>query len=236
VRLGALIVGVTLLFPAAASSGETGPSMGGTTGLINVPTADVLREGALQLGYRFVDKEWAYVARGVSRSDVYFFALGFLPRTEVAIRATVFPQTEFLEESPSSGPQADRMASGRVLLLPQAWYPAVAVGLDDPHGNRNFHSLYAVATRGISLCGGECSVDATLGYGFRVFDAERYILDGGFGGVRGSYGESASLMLEYDTEKWNAGSRIALPFHLAILAVLLDLDVISGGVSWSHSF
>ncbi len=232
----ALVLGVTVFFSAAVSAGESGPSMGGMTGLINVPTAEVLREGSLHLAYRFVDKKWAYAARDASNSDVYSFALGFLPRTEVAIRATVFPQTEFLDESPSSGPQADRMAGGRVLLFPQAWYPAVAIGLDDPHGNRYFHSLYAVATRGIAHCGGDWSVNATLGYGFRVFDAERTVLDGMFGGLRGGYGKNASVMLEYDTEKWNAGSRIELPFHFAILAALLDLDVLSGGVSWSHGF
>lgn len=222
-----------LLLPAAARA-ESGPSLGGGTGLLNVPTAEVLGEGSLDLGFRYIDKEWAYAARGTSENDVYFFALGFLPRIEVMLRASVFPQAKFFAESPSSGPQADRMAGARLLVLREAWHPAVAVGLDDPHGNRYFHSLYAVATRGTEFCAGACRADLTAGYGARIFDAEHYVMDGMFGGLRGSYGDRASLMLEFDSEKWNGGARLSLPFHFSVLVALLDLDVLSGGVSWSH--
>ncbi len=232
--LRAVLLGALLARPIPAAAGPTGTSLIGTTGLYNVPTAEVTPEGSFRVGFQQIDADWAYVARGAGENSIYFFTVGFLPRLEVSIRATVFSETGFLTEGESSA--ADRVASARVRLLDEGRWPALAIGADDLRGNRRTHSLYAVVTKTISVPAQSLDIRATAGFGSRAIDATAYVLDGAFGGVECGLWERVTLGLEYDTEKWNTGARVVILSGLAAQGVLLDLDTLSGGVSWTHGF
>ncbi len=212
-----------------------GASLTGTTGLVNVPTADVLPDGVLRFGYHRIDKRWVYDPRGVMDNEIYFLGLGFLPRLEVMVRATEFPHGKLIPQE--EGPTVDRMASARVQLLRDGEFdarmPAVAVGADDPRGTRRFHSLYVVATKRIELSRTGIGLGLTGGYGSTALSARRYVLDGGFGGAELTISSSVAGILEYDTEKWNTSVRMALFGHLGVHLALLNLDTLSGGVTWT---
>jgi len=209
------------------------PSLGGMTGLINIPSADILSDGAFRIGYSVYAKEQAYELRDRADNEVIHVALGFLPRVEVMIRATLFPGVTQVEGVKI--PNVDRMAAGKVLVLREGRGPAIAVGLDDPTGTRRFHSLYAVASKSFLTWDSGRGVRLTAGYGSTALNAKRHILDGLFGGADLRFAPFSGIV-EYDTEKWNAGARVLVLGRFHVQAVLLDLEVFSGGISWSHSF
>jgi hypothetical protein len=232
--LVSLVLGTAFARPPAAAAGPTGASLTGTTGIFNIPTAEVTPEGWFRVGVQRIDSEWAYVERGAGDNETYFFTVGFLPRVEVSIRATIFSETGFLTEGTSDA--ADRLASGRVRVFDEGRWPALAVGVDDIRGNQRSHALYAVVTKTLEAPAQSLDIRATAGFASTAIEATAYFLDGAFGGVECSLWDRVTLGLEYDTEKWNTGARVVILSGLAAQGVLLHFDTPSGGVSWTHGF
>jgi hypothetical protein len=231
---GALLLAAPLSWSGPAEARSAQASLLGTTGLLNIPTADVTPEGSFRIGYNYIDPDWAYVERDSGSNEVIFFTVGFLPRLEVSIRATVFTETDFLIEGQRTA--ADRAISARVRLLDEGWWPAVAVGIDDPRGTKRTHALYAVGTKRVFGAGQTLDISATGGYASTAIEASRYLLDGGFGGLECQIRERMTFGLEYDSEKWNTGARVAVLPGVVVQAVLLDMDGLSGGISWTKGF
>lgn len=218
----------------AAQTGRGIVSLGGMTGLVNVPVADVLPDATFRLGYSHIDRRWVYQLRPRMDNEVYYVAFGFLPHTEVTIRATIFPDETLLEGV--SEPNVDRMASVRVLLRDEGGWPAVAAGVEDARGTRRYHSLYLVASKTVVGHPGEGFLVATGGYGSDILSAQRYVLDGFFGGLELRPTRCLSAVLEYDTEKWNTALRVVLFNRLSISAAFLNVETFSGGAAWTQPF
>jgi hypothetical protein len=233
--IGALAAVVSGLSSPVLAQNQAHPSLGGSSGLFNVPTANVLSDGTFDFGYNVIDREWAYEGRGAIDNRIWFLSMGFLPRVEVTVRATVLPGESLLEEVPVDA--VDRMASARLQVLREGrWSPAFAVGIEDLKGTRRFHSLYGVASRSVFREGIPVRAQISAGYGLRSIDAARYLLDGGFGGVELQFPHGISGIAEYDSEKWNAGLRLSLLSRVDFRLVFLNLDTISGGLSLRHRF
>jgi len=238
-RAGGIVVAAAVLLglPTASGAGEhrahPGFSLGGTTGLVNTPTADVLPDRALRFGFVLVDREWAYAGRGVTDNEIWFLSMGFLPRLEVSVRATVLPEIPLLEGR--EAPAVDRVASARFSLLDEGrWWPALAVGVDDVRGTRLFHSLYLVGTRSHRVTRG-LELGLSAGFGSTALTARRHVLDGPFGGLEVRLGDRVSVVLDADTEKVNSGFRLTLFDRVSLHLALLHLDTVSGGVGWTGS-
>ena len=228
----AAVLAVSLSGAAEARMGNA--SLLGTTGLLNIPTADVTPDGSFRIGYNYIDPEWAYVERDSGSNEIIFFTVGFLPRLEVSIRATVFTETNFLIQGQRSA--ADRAFSARVRVLDEGVLPAIALGIDDARGTKRTHALYAVATKRVFGIGQTLDISATGGFGSKAIEAAHYILDGGFGGLECQFWERLTFGLEYDTEKWNTGARVAVLPGVVVQAVLLDMEGLSGGINWTKGF
>ena len=71
------------------------------------------------------------------------------------------------------------------------------------------------------------------GYGFRIFTAMRYVLDGAFGAAELSPLPWLRAQLEYDSEKWNAGLGLNPWAGLRLRAALLHFESLSLGAGWS---
>ncbi len=209
-------------------------SFTGTTGFVNTPWCDVMSDRAVEVGYNRIPKEAAYDHRGSYRNDVYYAALGFLPRLEVGMRWTVLPGLKtFGDEIPDSRlTDSDRMLSGRLgLLAPRPRRPGLAVGIEDASGTRRFHSTYVVT--GIPYEYQRLQSRLSLGYAPRVLTASRRTLDGAFGAVEVTLWRPVAATLEYDSEKWNTSLGINLGFGLRARAALLDSKHASIGGGWS---
>lgn len=209
-------------------------SLTGMTGFINTPWCGVMTDRGVELGYNRIPKEAAYDNRGSHRNDVYYAALGFLPRFEAGLRWTVIPGLKaFSDLVPESRlTDQDRMLSGRVeLLSPRPRRPGLAVGIEDAVGTRRFHSTYAVT--GIPFAYQRWHARLSLGYAPRVFKTTRHILDGAFGAFEASLWRPVAASLEYDSEKWNTSLGIDLGFGVRARAALLDGSHASVGAGWS---
>jgi hypothetical protein len=124
------------------------------------------------------------------------------------------------------------MASARVALWrPRPGRPGLALGIEDARGQRRFHSTYAVTGLPMAIAGMHARVSA--GYGFRILDAARRVLDGAFGAVELAPWPWLRGQLEYDTEKWNAGVGLSPWAGLRLRAALLNLESLSLGAGWS---
>jgi hypothetical protein len=104
--------------------------------------------------------------------------------------------------------------------------------VEDIQGQGRFHSAYAVAGMPFELAGWDYRV--TAGYGFRVFTAARYVLDGAFAAAETAPWHWILAQLEYDSEKWNVGVGVRPVAGLRVRAALLNLESPSVGVGWSH--
>jgi hypothetical protein len=229
---GALLVGFS--GRPAAQTGQGIMSLGGMTGLVNIPVADILEDATFRVGYAHIDRRWVYQLRPRMDNEVYFVAFGFLPRTEVTIRATIFPDETLLKGV--NEPNVDRLASFRVLLVDEGRWPAVAAGADDVWGNRRFHGLYLVASKTVIGYPTRGRLVATAGYGADLLDAQEIVLDGLFGGVEVRPLRSLSAVLEYDAEKWNTALRVLFWDRLSVSAAFLNVETFSGGAAWTQRF
>ncbi|HTM58108.1 MAG TPA: YjbH domain-containing protein, partial [Candidatus Udaeobacter sp.] len=186
--------------PAEARTEVPWVSMTGMTGFINTPWAGTINDRGFEAGYNYIPRRWAWDHRGTNDNEVFYSTLGFLPRIETSLRWTRIPgYHSFQEIIPDSKlVDMDRMASGRIELLhPGPGRPGLAAGIEDAEGTRRFHSTYAVA--GLPLSFLHVQTRASLGYGFRIFDATRYVLDGTFGAVECALPRFARVQIEYDS-------------------------------------
>ncbi len=220
--------------PASAPALEW-VSLTGMSGFIQTPWAGVLADRGFEAGYNYVPRRWAYDHRGTNDNQIFYATLGFLPRIETALRWTRIPgYRSFQEIVPDSRlVDMDRMASGRLeLLAPRPGRPGLAVGIEDAEGTRRFHSSYAVA--GLPVTFHHVAGRVGLGYGFRVFDASRYVLDGAFGALECEFPRWLRVQVENDSEKWNAGLGLGAFGGLSVRAALLHLNSLALGIGWSH--
>ncbi len=222
--------------PAHRRDPDEWVSFSGMTGFIETPWAGVMNDRGLEAGYDWVPKKWAYDHRGTNDNQIFYSTLGFLPHVETAIRWTRIPgYRSFQELVPDSKlVDIDRMSSGRVeLIAPRLWRPGLAGGIEDIQGTRRFHSTYAVTGMPMSIFGVESR--ASFGYGFRAFDANRYVLDGAFGAFELDPTRIVRLLAEYDTEKWNIGLGLSPGAGFRIRVALLNLESITVGAGWAHT-
>lgn len=192
------------------------PGLEGVTGILNVPTAEVAKDGEFYIGFGRNENKVRYPGR---EQRNYFVGVGFLPRLEVVARYIDFP--EILDPSvPGFGTRKDRSVNAKLQLLSEECAPvSVAAGMYDVGGRAVIErGTYGVVSKTIG------PVRLTLGVGDKR-------LDGVFGGVEISPIPELDLMYEYDTYDHNFGVRLNPhpDWHLT-------LGSVSDGFSWGVSY
>jgi hypothetical protein len=216
--------------------GSTWVSMTGMSGFVNTPWAGVLPDKMVEFGYNKVPKEAAYDGRDQFPNEIYYGALGFLPHFEAGLRWTVLPGSRpFKDIVPESRYLArDRMFSARIEVIPpKPRRPGLAIGVEDFHGTRRFHSTYAVVGLPVDIYRLQNRV--TLGYAPHVFRASNRTLDGLFGACEVSLMRRLVTAIEYDSEKANASVGLDLGFGFKARAALFDLKHVGIGAGWSRA-
>src|SRR6266851_5395872 len=154
----------------------------GPTGLINMPDARFNPDGTLRFGMAYARPYFDLSANAT--------LLPWLETNLAVIRITGVPGFNAGPNGfgPDYGAYKDKNAGFKIRLLAEGgWWPAVAVGAQDPFGTSLFQRQFAVATKTL----GDAQV--TLGYG-------RQQIDGAFGGLRysPSWAGNWSFVSEYD--------------------------------------
>jgi len=229
---------VTARFRARSLPGEpvaeSGPALGGTTGLIDIPVPYVTPEGTLHVGYSHIPEKWSYEGRPTLKNDYWYLTVGMLPWLETSIRATVLPGEYLIDDVPVDA--VDRMGSLRIQSPWPKGRTTLGAGIDDIRGTRRFHSLYLVGAQSVEPNFTSMGFEVVAGYGLRSLSAPRYLLDGAFGGVRLRLTPWAFAMAEYDSEKWNGGVRVVAFSRLSAQLAMLNFESLSVGASWSVRF
>jgi hypothetical protein len=184
------------------------PSNWGGTGLMEIPTARVLKEDSYRLGYSQIDPY-----------RNYYGAVSPLKGLEVDLRITEVMGVPAFD--PPNGNYRDKAFDVKYQFLSEGKYlPAVAIGIMDPHGTRIYPSQYIVVSKQIY------PFDFTLGFGngrfgenvlsekdegFKVemfTDTDDWFSDSQFfGGIQFAPSEKFALMIEYSPIKYHKQTR-----------------------------
>ena len=230
-QTGIILIFISCIIPVSAQSTL------GMTGLLNTPDANMQTDGLFMAGANIMPEDmmpevWDY------NSGNYFLNITFFPFLEVAYRCTLFKD----ESNPVNKWQQDRSVSLRLRPLKEGYFhPSVVVGSNDVFtthelnvlnkatGNRNFSSIYTVATKKIDLS--DNILDVT--FGSYVF-SRNTLYKGVFGGVKysPSFLKPVSLIAEYDSNVINVGLTSKLFNHLSLYAFSYDFRAISCGVRY----
>ncbi len=181
---------VVALIGTAAAGDEPfdGPANWGGTGLMEIPTARVLREGRYRVGAAQMDP-YRY----------YYGAVSPLKGLEIGGRITEVLGVPALLSG--YGNTKDKAIDLKYQFMPEGkWMPALAFGIMDPHGTRVYASQYIVASKKIY------PFDVTIGFG-----------NGRFGKrPLPSQGEGVAIEMFTDNASWRTDGQFFWGIEFAV--------------------
>lgn len=203
----------------------------GTTGLLNIPTAEMQKDGTFRLGANYLPENFTPGTFSYNTAN-YYLNLTFLPFLEITYKCT-------LHETSSTGKytQQDRSFGLRMRLWKEKKYlPAFVIGGRDIYsdvndgGHQYFSNKYVVATKSIHWNKNRMSL--SLGSGIEEFSEMG--LDKVFAGISFSPGfyRPLKLMADYDSNAFNIGGSALLFKHLSLYAFVNDFENIVGGFAY----
>ncbi len=191
---------------------------------MEIPTARVLEDGVMRIGYAQADPyRW------------YTGGMGVFPGLEFSGRYT--EMTNLPSNMPGFGADKDKAFDLKYQILPESKrFPALAVGINDFHGTELFKSEYIVLSRQIF------PLDFTIGFGSKRLKGPvslpLYDKLGIFGGVEWALNKRVNLMVEYNPIEYEKDPAKAVPegadshINLGLRAkVVPGLDI---GISWQR--
>lgn len=198
-----------LLSPLYASDEPfTSPANWGGTGLMEIPTARVMRPDSYRLGFSQIDP-YRY----------YYGTVSPIKGLELNLRITEVMDVPAFD--PPTGNFRDKAFDLKYQFIAEGKYaPALSIGFMDPHGTRIYPSQYLAASKQIY------PFDFTIGYGngrlgrsvlseqgegiqIEMFeDPGSWLSDSQlFGGVQFAPSEKIALMVEYSPVKYHEQTR-----------------------------
>ena len=180
------------------------PTNWGGTGLMETPTARVMKEGRYRVG--------------VSQIDPYRYYYGAVsPFEGLEINARVTQVLDVPALTASYGDYKDKAIDLKYQFIPEGKYlPAIAIGIMDPQGTRLYSSQYLVMSKQIY------PFDFTLGFGNGRFgkkplsssqegfkaeiftDTSSWLSDSQFfGGIEFALSDQYAFMVEYNPIRYN---------------------------------
>jgi len=210
-------------------------SITGLTGLVSIPTAEVMEYGKLTLGTSFYHKNYLNLYGGENYNGLgSYISLGLLPFVEISFRLTRYlnyPQLQGI---------GDRMPSIRVKLLNEGdILPAFLLGAHDffrTTDNLTSYnaSTYLALTKNFNLSGDDLIIKLDLGYGgFRLLKSTTYQFNGLFYGASLKMFKNVELIVENDALRFNGGLRVSLFNCISFTAGLMSFRDFSGTISYS---
>lgn len=221
-----------------------GISLAGTSGLINIPTAEVISDQQVTIGVGYINRHSAYLETG--RCDNYPFSIviGYLPRLEFSAGVNFVPGRKSYDGTKT---YKDGVVSLQYLLLKERnFLPAIAIGARDIYSFILLNTTFAVASKTI-LQKTKTSLRIHLGYGSDIIDHHLgvpkqdrnypvgHTIVGLFGGFEINWWEKIIYMVEYDTQRINTGVRFNLIPDLGVDICLLSMEDLSAGLNFSFT-
>lgn len=225
-------------------------NVSGKAGLLYIPSAEMVEEGTVSLGYTYNPVNYAIKFNKRNSESIYFVNLVLFPRFEININL-LRPNgaIPFLQ-----GGVGDRQVDLKyVALTEKAKRPSVAIILSAPFGVDNSLLTHAVvATKHVPVAK-SITAAITVGVGspysvgrrtnannilsdFKLEDKRDlpyHYLVGPFGGVNLSVAGKGGLLVEWDSQHLNVGAYATLFRHWTLQAGLLNGDQFTFGTSYA---
>ncbi len=208
-------------------------SLTGTSGLITIPTAEILPDGEIAFGMNYNNKKYVKYLDGKYSASNYFAAISFLPFLEIGIKVTRYM------DFPHGQALGDRGLSIRGKFLNETkTIPSVVIGAHDfletrdQGTNKLSNALYIVTSKHFEINSNNNIAGLHLGYGTDWIKSYAHHFLGLFGGISFEHKKILKGMIEYDGERFNCGTEITLFNHIKILAGLMEFNTFSGGICY----
>ena len=219
---------------AVCSTEVSAQDLIGTSGLINIPTADMQPDGTFDGGARWMSPA---AQHDLVNYDTGLYYVRFTPFSffEFTFRETLF-KTQHSVKKTWNYYQQDRSSTIRVRPLAERegkWWPSVVIGVNDiysAYGASFYAGYYGVATKHFQL--GDGQIAFTAGY-FRSFKFGK-MYNGAFGGVEYCPLQRVPLriMADYDTKGVNVGVGYTVFRHIRTFAFTHRLKGWGVGLSY----
>jgi len=219
-----------------------GISLAGTSGLINIPTADVLQDQQVTVGIGIVNRHAAYLQTDRCDNFPFYIVIGYLPRLEFSAGVTFVPGQKSYD---GTNTYKDGVVSLQYLMIKEKrFFPALAIGARDIYSFILLNTSYLVASKNI-VRQSNTRVRLHLGYGSDIINqhlgvpkSDRgypvgHTIIGMFGGMEINWKDSIVYMLEYDTRFMSTGFRFRLNPYLNFDIHLLNMEDLSGSLNLS---
>ena len=226
---------MAFVFSPFIQQGMASMSMVGTTGLVCIPTAQVIPNGKMTLGMAYTDAKYSDYIPGY-KQIAYFATFGYLPFLEIGLRLTQLP--DFMARE-AYGSTKDRMVSAKLRVIKESHLiPSLVLGIHDLYGNGIFNAQYLAMSKSMDLPILRL-MSIHIGYSSNIIKynkVKNYSMEGAFAGIEKVFCKYLTAMLEYDTQKYNFGLKISpLGDKIYIDVAILGLDRISGGMNFSFN-
>ena len=208
----------------------------GTTGMMNVPTADMRPAGTFDGGASFIQKDLLYK----KNYNTYLYYVSFTPFSwiEITLRETLL-KTRKSKTDPKIGfYQQDRSTSLRLRPLKEGKYwPSVVIGANDfysDHGASRYACFYGVVSKHFPVKS-VGTFEATAGYARPHKEGTTY--DGVMGGLAFSpaFFPDMRVMGEYDTDGYNVGLSAFLLRHLNVTCFTREFKGFNATLSYQYT-
>lgn len=209
----------------------------GSTGLLNIPTADMKREATFQGGVSVFSKDVMHSTYNYG-TGIYYVSFAPFSFIEGTLRETFLKKRNEKTGKLKIFNQ-DRSSTIRVRPIAEKenrWWPSIVLGTNDIYalGDSPYSAIYAVATKHFNL-GNLGRVGLTLGYSDLIRGGNVY--NGTFGGIdyQPFAQKSFHIMADYDTRGFNIGVTGQLWNAMNIFAYTTELKGWAVGVSYQHT-
>jgi len=196
-----IVIGITCAFVLTTVPVLAAPSVNGSTGLINSPTADVLRPGQISLGYYHLKE-----------GGVGSFTTNLAPNLELGVAAFRY-----------DGQSNKNYVNAKFAVVPETILtPGLAIGVEDI-SNQDNRSLYAVASKALPF-GFRIHAGTGGGRFGGVFAGIEKTINPMSVITGNNAFPATTLIAEYDGHTMNYGARLAIVPGLKLDAGLRNHD------------
>lgn len=216
----------------------------GTSGLLNVPSAEIEAEGTFRGGAAFLHREFLPDKYpGTHHPFGYYASISPLSWIEVSYAATFLRY----RKSGRMVTNEDRHSNVKIRPLKEGtWWPAIAVGMDDigtrwgdeldKNGNKNnhFQNIYVVGSKHLNISGYEWGAHLAYRYYTSTANKNRRGIAGGLT-LRPAFYKPLRCIVEWDGVGVNAGADVLLWRHLFLQASLVHGTGFMGCVSYHYT-
>lgn len=218
----------------------------GTTGLLQVPSAEMDSAGTFRGGAYFLHRK--FLPAMMPKKNTFGYSVGITPFRwlEMSYAASLLYMHKNSNRKEKMGYyNEDRHVNVKVNPLYEGrWWPAIVLGMDDVgrfskitkgnSKNNYFQNIYVAGSKHFDVKGYELGVHLAYRYYSRDKNSDRRGVAGGLS-LRPAFFKPLRIVGEWDGTGINVGADVLLWRHLFMQAALVHGTGFTGGISYHYT-